>query len=254
MTINFTNSEIIKLANVLKTFGVPDVDVEEITKNINRWNENGDVYAYDWGTCLKNTNGVTLTVDDAYTCRALEATTVMAPAVNKLMGVFAALKPLCEELINLAKKADTKLTDIFKEPVQHSLYWFSHDCNTYLLVVSYNNHATDCGEYMLVQGPERYHERRMNMREAVRFVQDYNNAIDPIASDAGTTKYNVLSREEREDMCHLLDKAMNQFDPEEFKRFINNHNWMTFKDAIHSEEARRVLAKIKEEEKNNTAK
>lgn len=255
MTINFTNSEIIKLANVLKTFGVPDVDVEEITKNINRWNENGDVYAYDWGTCLKNTNGVTLTVDDAYTCRALEASTVVAPAVNKLLGVFAALKPLCNEFVDLAKKADTKLTDIFKEPVQHSLYYFSYNCNTYLMVVSYNNHGTDNCEYMSVQGPERYYERRMTMSEALRFVQDRKNAIDPIASDAGTTKYNVLSRQEREDMYRLLDKAKTQFIPEDFAKYINDHRWMTIKDAVHSAEAQRVLAKIKEEEeKNNNAK
>ena len=251
MTINFSNNEVLKLANTMKVFNVPDIDIEDITKNINRWNESPDVYMYDWGTCTKDTNGVTLTVDDDYSCRALEAATIMAPAVNKLLGVFAALKPLCEELINLAEKADAKITEIFKDPVQHSLYYFSHECNTYLLVVSYNNHGTDCGEYMLVQGPDRYKERRMNMRDAVRFVQNRENAIDPIASDAGTTKYNVLSRQEREDMCHLLDRAMTQFDPEELKRFINNHHWMTIKDAVHSAEAQRVLAKIKEEEEKN---
>lgn len=254
MTINFTNSEIAKLANTMKIFNVPDIDIEEITTNINRWSATPDVYKYEWGSCVKNSEGVTLTVNEKFTCRALEASTVVAPAVNKLLGVFAAIKPLCEELVDLAKTADAKLTDIFKEPVQHSLYYFSYNCNTYLMVVSYNNHGTDNCEYLSIQGLERYLERRMTMSEALRFVEDRKNAIDPIATDAGTTKYNVLSRQEREDMCRLLDKATTQFIPEDFAKYINDHRWLTVKDAVHSAEAQRVLAKIKEEEKNNNAK
>ena len=255
MIINFTNNETVKIANTIKMFGVPDIDIEKVTDEVNHWSETPDNYKYEWGSCTKGPDGVTLNVNERYTCRALEATTIAAPAVNKLIGVLEALKPICKELSELAGKVSAKLDDVFADRIQHSVYYFSANCNTYLLVVSRNDYGTDCGEYFSVQGPERYVERRMTMSEAIRFVDDRKNAIDPIASDAGTTKYNNLTREEREDMYRLLDKATTQFIPEDFKKYIESHRWMTIKDAVHSYEAQRVLAKLKEEEaKNKIAK
>lgn len=118
MKFEVTAREIGKTTEMLHMFGIPDMDVETIREALESRHEHWSDWKFSWGRCVVNALGVSVEIYEDSTIKILDAYEDFAPVINKIIGVFAALKPLVTELTDTAGKVVNKIGDVFKTPTR----------------------------------------------------------------------------------------------------------------------------------------
>ena len=118
MKIEVTAREMSKTVEMLRMFGVPDMDVETINEAFESRHEHWSDWKFSWGRCLVNALGITIEVYEDSTVKILNAYEDFAPVINKIIGVFSAIKPLFTELTDTAGKVVEKISNVFKTPTR----------------------------------------------------------------------------------------------------------------------------------------
>ena len=104
MKFEVTAREMTKTAEMLKMFGIPDMDIETLNNAFESRYEKWSDWKFSWGHVVVNALGVSVEIYESSTIKILDAYEDFAPVVNKIVGVFAAIKPLLTELNNTAGK------------------------------------------------------------------------------------------------------------------------------------------------------
>lgn len=122
MKFEITAKEVAKSAEMLKMFGIPDIDIEALNNAFESRHENWSDWKFSWGRCVVNALGITIEVYEDSTVKILDAYEDFAPTINKIVGVFAAIKPLLGELNAVTGKVLNKIGNVFKTSTKVELY------------------------------------------------------------------------------------------------------------------------------------
>lgn len=122
MKFEITAKETAKATEMLKMFGVPDMDIESINEAFESRYEKWSDWKFSWGHVVVNALGLSVEVYEASTVKILDAYEDFAPVINKIIGVFTALKPLFHELTDTAGKVVEKISNVFKTSTKVELY------------------------------------------------------------------------------------------------------------------------------------
>lgn len=136
MKFEVTAREIGKTTEMLHMFGIPDMDIETINEAFESRYEKWSDWKFSWGRVVVNALGVSVEIYEDSTIKILNAYEDFAPIVNKIVGVFAAIKPLFTELTDTAGKVVNKIGDVFKTPTRIEVV--EHE-DGIILVARYNN-------------------------------------------------------------------------------------------------------------------
>lgn len=136
MKFEITAREMSKTVEMLRMFGVPDMDVETMNAAFEARYEHWSDYKFQWGRMVVNALGITIEVYEDSTIKILNAYEDFAPIVNKIIGVFAAIKPLFTELTDTAGKVVEKISSVFKTPTRIEVV--EHE-DGIIIVARYNN-------------------------------------------------------------------------------------------------------------------
>lgn len=135
MKFEITAKETAKAAEMLKMFGIPDMDIETVTEAFESRYENWSDWKFSWGHVVVNAIGLSVEVYEASTVKILDAYEDFAPIINKIVGVFSALKPLFTELTDTAGKVVNKIGDVFKTPTRIEVFEY----DGIIIVARHNN-------------------------------------------------------------------------------------------------------------------
>ena len=122
MKFEITAREMAKSAEMLKMFGIPDIDIEALNNAFETRYENWSDYQFSWGRATINAIGMSVEVYEASTVKILDAYEDFAPVINKIIGVFAAIKPLFTELTGVAGNVVNKIGNVFKTNTKVEVY------------------------------------------------------------------------------------------------------------------------------------
>ena len=122
MKFEITAKEVTKSAEMLKMFGVPDIDIETLNNAFESRYEHWSDWKFQWGNVVVNALGMSVEIYEDSTIKILNAYEDFAPIVNKIVGVFSALKPLFSELTGTAGKVVEKIAGVFKTSTKVEVY------------------------------------------------------------------------------------------------------------------------------------
>ena len=173
MKIEVTAREITKTVEMLKMFGVPDMDIETINEAFEARHEHWSDWKFSWGRCVVNALGITIEVYEDSTVKILDAYEDFAPTINKIVGVFAAIKPLLGELNAVTGKVLNKIGNVFKTSTKVELYG---DDDHIIIAARYDNDSFTVPSF---SGPDGFTDV-----DAEQYVREHR----PVAEEANFTK------------------------------------------------------------------
>lgn len=175
MKFEITAKEIAKSAEVLKMFGVPDVDIATINEAFEARYENWSTWEFSWGRTTINPLAMSVEIYEDSVCKILDSYEDLAPTVNKIIGVFSALKPLFNELSDVAGKVADKIGNVFKTNTKVELYG---DADTIIIACRYDNGSFTVPSF---SGPDGFTDV-----DAEKYVREHR----PVSEETSFVKRN----------------------------------------------------------------
>ncbi len=175
MKFEITAKEVAKSAEMLKMFGVPDIDIETLNNAFESRYEHWSDWKFQWGHVVVNALGMSVEIYEESVVKIIGAYEDFAPVVNKIIGVFAAIKPLLTELNNTAGKVVEKISGVFKTSTKVELYG---DDEVIVVACRYDNGSFTVPAF---SGPEGFSDV-----DAEQYVREHR----PTAEETGFTKRN----------------------------------------------------------------
>lgn len=173
MKFEITAKEVAKSAEMLRMFGIPDIDIETLNNAFEARHENWSDWKFSWGHVVVNALGMSVEVYEASTVKILDAYEDFAPVINKIVGVFAALKPLFHELTDTAGKVVEKISNVFKTYTKVEVYG---DDNVVVITCRYDNGSFTVPAF---SGNDGFTDV-----DAEQYVREHR----PVSEEAGFTK------------------------------------------------------------------
>ena len=175
MKFEITAKEVTKSAEMLKMFGVPDIDIETLNNAFESRYEHWSDWKFQWGHVVVNALGMSVEIYETSTIKILDAYEDFAPVINKIVGVFSALKPLLKELANSCGKVADKIDNVFKTSTKVEVYG---DDEIIVIACRYDNGSFTVPTF---SGPNGFTDV-----DAETWVRDHR----PTAEETGFTKRN----------------------------------------------------------------
>lgn len=175
MKFEITAKEVTKSAEMLKMFGVPDIDIETLNNAFESRYEHWSDWKFQWGHVVVNALGMSVEIYEASTVKILDAYEDFAPVINKIIGVFSALNPLLKELANSCGKVADKIDNVFKTSTKVEVYG---DDEIIVIACRYDNGSFTVPTF---SGPNGFTDV-----DAETWVHDHR----PTAEETGFTKRN----------------------------------------------------------------
>lgn len=175
MKFEVTAKEMSKTVEMMKMFGIPDMDIETINEAFESRYEKWSDWKFSWGHVVVNALGMSVEVYEASTVKILDAYEDFAPVINKIVGVFSALKPLFNELTGTAGKVLDKISNVFKTSTKVELYG---DDDHIIIACRYDNGSFTVPAF---SGPEGFSDV-----DAEQYVREHR----PVSEEPGFTKRN----------------------------------------------------------------
>ena len=175
MKFEITTKEVAKSAEMLKMFGVPDIDIETLNNAFESRYEHWSDWKFQWGHVVVNALGMSVEIYEDSVVKIIDAYEDFAPVINKIIGVFAAIKPLLTELNNTAGKVVEKISGVFKTSTKVELYG---DDEVIVVACRYDNGSFTVPAF---SGPEGFSDV-----DAEQYVREHR----PTAEETGFTKRN----------------------------------------------------------------
>lgn len=175
MKFEITTKEVAKSAEMLRMFGIPDIDIETLNNAFEARYEHWSDWKFSWGHVVVNASGITVEVYEASTVKILDAYEDFAPVINKIIGVFAAIKPLFTELTGVAGNVVNKIGNVFKTNTKVEVYG---DDNVIVIACRYDNDSFTVPAF---SGPDGFTDV-----DAEQYVREHR----PVGEEPEFTKRN----------------------------------------------------------------